>query len=89
MTKHPWHVAINKPFDCLSNILMSSAASALEACFSTHETKPFFLAGVEPVDIFEWLNDADYHKANLIYVKFEKEADATKFAAITGGQVLG
>ncbi|WP_417842199.1 hypothetical protein [Terasakiella sp.] len=89
MTNHPWHVALDRPYEGLTYDLITSTAFAMEACYSTHDVKPFFLAGIEPTDIYEWLNDAEYHRANMIFVKFEVEADAKAFAVISGGQLMG
>ncbi len=89
MQNQPSQIAIDKPYEGLTDDLIASTASSMEACFSMHETKPFFLAGVEPADIYEWLDEAEYHKANMIFVNFDNNADASTFASVSGGQMMG
>jgi len=89
MKKQPWRVAVGKSYGGLTDDLISSEALSMESCFSTHYTKPQPLDGMAPEDIREWLDDAEYHKANMIFVNFDRQADAKAFASVSDGQLMG
>jgi hypothetical protein len=89
MTDLPWHVAINTPYERLTDDLTASTAYGMEAIFSGYAGPRFSLIGQIPESIFEWWQAMLNHDPDAIVITFSNEAEAQEFASVSGGQLMG